>query len=185
VGDENLTTELVLQAQNGEAAAFEQLSRRYLRPAYSVALAIVGRAADAEDVAQDAFVLALQHIESCREPERFVGWFLQIVRNQARNWLDKRRLRDVSKDGELPDTRPDKSLLESSAVQKQLLAALSEITPVQREIVLLHDMEGWTHPEIAQALGLNELVCRQHLFQGRKKLRLHLDQTPFGEVDHG
>jgi RNA polymerase sigma-70 factor (ECF subfamily) len=185
VGEETQTAVLVRRAQKGEATAFAELSGKFLRPAYSVALAIVGRPADAEDVAQDAFILALRHIDSCREPEKFVGWFLQIVRNQARNWLDKRRLRDVSKDSELPDTGHDESLLESSAIRKQLLSALQEISPVQREIVLLHDMEGWTHPEIAEALGLNELVCRQHLFQGRKRLRYHLDKTPYCEVDHG
>src|SRR5262249_56976677 len=93
---------LVVRAQRGDAPAFAALVRRFLRAAYAVALAIVRRRADAEDVAQDAFVLALERIGSCREPARFAGWLLTIVRNRALSWVERRKLRDVARDSGPP-----------------------------------------------------------------------------------
>ena len=61
--------------------------------------------------------------------------------------------------------------------RERLLEALETLTPVRREVVLLHDLEGWTHPEIADALGMTELSSRQHLFQARRELRDHLGEA--------
>ncbi len=158
---------------------------RFLRAAYAVALAIVGRPADAEDVAQDAFVSALQQIGSCREPERFAGWLLQIVRNRALNWLDRRRLRDVPR--EEARVREEASAPSVAGMQGPLIEALAALSPVQREIVLLHDLEDWSHAEIAQAIGCSEVMSRQHLFQARRILRGLLDgeEHPETKVTHG
>src|SRR5262245_40500466 len=87
------TADLVRRACRGDGAAYEELVRRHLRAAIAVALAIVGSVADAEDLAQEAFLIAFERIETLREPERFSGFLLQIVRNRARNALDHRRVR--------------------------------------------------------------------------------------------
>ena len=84
---------LVQRARRGDAAAFEALVRRHYRAAYAVALAMLGNAMDAEDVTQDAFVRAVERMDEVREPERFKGWLLQIVRNRSRNYRGYRRLR--------------------------------------------------------------------------------------------
>src|SRR5690349_15054561 len=89
-------TELVVRARRGDPAAFTELVRRHLRAAYAVALAVLQRPADAEDVAQDALISALEHLDDCREPARFSGWLVKIVRNRALHALDKRRLRDAA-----------------------------------------------------------------------------------------
>jgi RNA polymerase sigma factor (sigma-70 family) len=162
---------LIERARAGQAQAFEQLARLYLRPAYSVALAVVRRPQDAEDVAQDALMLAFERLDSCREPHRFAAWLMTIVRNQARNWLDKRRLRDV-----LPSL-PDESRAgcvdsgEPTIERGKLLEALGVLSPVEREVVLLHDLEGYTHEEIGQILNVSCVMSRQHLFVSRRKLR--------------
>jgi RNA polymerase sigma-70 factor (ECF subfamily) len=175
------TAALVVRAQRGEADAFEALARAYLRAAYSVALALVGRPADAEDVAQDAFVAAFERLDTCREPARFAGWLLQIVRNRARNWLDGRRLRDVTALGRAPEQGADDPSAAAVPVRPRLLEALRGLTHVQREVVLLHDLESWTHPEIAGALGISEVASRQHLFQAHRALRARLrDGAPNG-----
>ena len=175
----------MIRAQGGEANAFAALARAYLRAAYSVALAIVSRAADAEDVAQDAFVVALERIDTCREPRRFAGWLLQIVRNRARNWLDRRRLRDVAAH-ELPDLAGGNAIRpEAAGLRERLVAALGELSPQQREVVLLHDLEEWTHLEIGIALGISEVMSRQQLFQARRALRGRLAEKALPEVNHG
>lgn len=175
------TAALVVRAQNGDPDAFQALVRAYLRPAFSVALAVVGRPADAEDVAQDALLLAFERLETCREPARFAGWLLQIVRNQARNWLDRRRLRDVPARHVVVEQVHGDPQPDASAFREHLLQALAVLSPVQREVVMLHDLEGWTHPEIAAALGMSETMSRQHLFLARRRMREQLDgQTSEG-----
>src|SRR5438105_2856223 len=64
--------ELVAHIRHGDAVAADELVRRHFRAAYAVALALLGNAMDAEDVCQDAFVRALERIEKCRKPDRFV-----------------------------------------------------------------------------------------------------------------
>ena len=179
------TAALVARAQRGESAAFEALVRAYLRAAYSVALAVVGRPADAEDVAQDAFLLAFERIDSCREPARFAGWLLQIVRNRGRNWLDRRKWRDVPADPRVAERSVVASSSGDPSLRERLLRALELLDSVQREVVLLHDLEGWTHPEIAAALGMSEVMSRQHLFQARRQLRAQLGARASAGEDHG
>jgi RNA polymerase sigma-70 factor, ECF subfamily len=171
----NDTASLVIRAQRGDRNSFATLTRTYLRAAYSVALSILGRPSDAEDIAQDALLLAFERLDSCREPDRFVGWLLQIVRNQARNALASRRLRDVPADATSEEPCSELPLPDSSTHRSQLLLALSKLTSIRREVVLLHDLDGWTHAEIAGALRISELMSRQNLFLARRELREQLD----------
>jgi RNA polymerase sigma-70 factor (ECF subfamily) len=169
------TADLVRRATRGDVRAFDALARAFLRPAYAVALAVVGRPADAEDVAQEALVTALERIDTCRHPERFGPWVLQCVRNRARNWVAHRKLVDVAADGGAVEaSQPADG--ERGALRRQLLDALEAVTPVQREVVLLHDLEGWTHAEIASALEISEVSSRQHLFVARRTLRSRLGE---------
>lgn len=173
------TAKLVEGVRRGDMEAATALVRGYLRPAFAVALAIVGRPADAEDVAQEAFATVFERIHTCREPARFAGWFLQIVRNRARNLLDWRRLHDVRPESErVPEPTVEAQAAEVG-MRERLLDALSQLPPVQREVVLLHDLEGWTHAEIASGMEISEVMSRQHLFQARQVLRRKLaDDAP-------
>ena len=74
---------LVAQVRKGDEQAFEILVRRHLGAAHSFAYSILGEDADADDVCQDAFIIALRRVEQCRAPERFRAWLLAIVRNAA------------------------------------------------------------------------------------------------------
>jgi RNA polymerase sigma-70 factor (ECF subfamily) len=168
------TADLVRRALDGDASAFDALARAFLRPAYAVALAVLRRPADAEDVAQEALVAALGRLDACRQPERFGPWLLQGVRHRALNWLERRRLADVAPDGAEVADVGHAGDGERGALRRQLLAALEAVTAVQREVVLLHDLEGWTHAEIAAALGISEVGSRQHLFNARRALRARL-----------
>jgi RNA polymerase sigma-70 factor (ECF subfamily) len=179
--DATSTAEQVRLALRGEARAFDALARAFLRPAYAVALAVLQRPADAEDVAQEALVAALERIDTCRHPDRFGPWLLQSVRNRARNWLAHRRLADVPSFAVEEEGHDGDG--ERGTLRRQLVAALDAVTPVQREVVLLHDLEGWTHAEIAVALDISEVSSRQHLFVARRTLRSRLGEaTPAEET---
>jgi len=174
--------DLVRRARRGEPQAFDLLARRHLRAAFAVALAVLGRPSDAEDVAQEAFVVAIERLEQCREPDRFSGWLLEIVRTRALNALGRRKRHDG------PALADDQAAAGVDggdvALRARLLDALAELGPVQREVVLLHDLEGWTHAEIAAALGLSETNCRQHLFTARRALRGGLAALAPAEARH-
>lgn len=181
-GPELSDEELVERARRGDAAAFEALVLRYYRAAYAVARAITSSAMDAEDVCQDAFVRALERLDRLRQPASFAPWLLQIVRNRARNLLSYRRVRAADSLDEVRAASGEDSgrRAERSELQRRLGLALKVLSPAQREVVLLHDMDGWKHREIGEALGISEVMSRQHLFNARRLLREQLG-AEFGE----
>jgi RNA polymerase sigma-70 factor, ECF subfamily len=168
---------LVADLRRGDREAGGRLVERYLRPCRAVALAIVGDVAAAEDVAQDAIVYAIERIADCREPERFGAWLLQIVRNRSRNHVrDRKSDRHVPLDATTTRSgNPSPELeTERSQLRDRLLAGLAELPEERREVVLLHDLEGWTHREIAERMGLPPGTVRSHLHHARRALRAAL-----------
>lgn len=175
-------SELVLRARRGEELALSMLIERYQKPAYALALSVTGRHEDAEDVAQESFLVALEQLDECRSPERFAGWFMTIVRNRSRNLIRRESLRETS---DLPrGTRsriptPDK-IAETSELRGILQQAIASLPEVQQQVVLLHDLEGWKHREIAERLGLPSGTVRSHLHFARKALKGALARMPGG-----
>jgi len=165
---------LVARVRLGSREAAGRLAERYLRACRAVALSITGSIDAAEDIAQDAFVYAIGRIDECRKPDRFGSWLLQIVRNRSRNHvrdskadthveLDEMELRSSV-------TSPERAA-ELSALRAQLLTALAALPEDRREVVLLHDLEGWTHREIAERMDLPSGTVRSHLHHARRVMR--------------
>jgi RNA polymerase sigma-70 factor, ECF subfamily len=132
-------------------------------------------------------VSAWRHIDECRQPDRFAPWLAQIVRNMAHNRRDYLRVRateDVANAAHVASPgRTDTRVLRGE-LRARLQDALSELGDVQREIVLLHDLEGWRHAEIAAHLGVSETMSRRHLSDARKRLRALLGDYATLEPDH-
>jgi RNA polymerase sigma-70 factor (ECF subfamily) len=172
--------ELVRKARRGDGLAFGALVERYQRPAYAVALSVIGRHEDAEDAAQEAFLVALARLDECRNPERFGGWLMTIVRNRSKNLIRRESLREMD---EVPagarcrSPTPDHRA-ETAELRGMLREALGELPEVQRQVVLLHDLEGWKHREIAERLDLPCGTVRSHLHFARKALRAALRKVP-------
>lgn len=172
--------ELVAALRRGSREAAGRLVERYLRASRAIALSIVGDVAAAEDVAQDAFVYALERIGDCRYPDRFGSWLLQIVRNRSRNYVrDLKASRIVDLDAvSLPADGTTPQLdLERSLLRERLIGALGTLPEVRREVLLLHDLEGWTHREIADRLDLPAGTVRSHLHHARRALRSLLRES--------
>lgn len=168
---------LVRRAREGDGRAYGVLVERYKRAAYGVALSVTKHHADAEDVAQTAFLVALRRLDDCRNPESFGGWLLSIVRNRARNLLRRESVRATEEIPESADSRlpgPDREF-ERVELRGWLEEALERLTPVQREVVLLHDVQGWKHREIAERLEMPAGTVRSHLHFARKELRRILE----------
>jgi RNA polymerase sigma-70 factor (ECF subfamily) len=168
--------ELVGLVRRGSRDGAGRLIKRYLRGSRAVALAILGDETGADDVCQDAFVYAIERIDELRHPQRFGAWLMQIVRNRARNARrDLRRdvvpLESVTLASAIPS--PERQL-EQRDLRDDLLDALAQLSEVRREVVLLHDLEGWTHREIAERLALPVGTVRSHLHHARRRLRERL-----------
>jgi len=165
---------LVARSIDGDTSAFETLVRRYFRAAYAVALALTGERADAEDVSQDAFVTCWERLHECHSPDRFAAWMMRIVRNRAHNQRDYLRVRRTSSldaAGAVAGPQSPARDAERAELAEHLLRALAHLSPVRREVVLLHDLEGWRHREIGEALGISDMMSRRHLSDARRLLR--------------
>lgn len=179
---------LVARARAGDGEAFERLVRRHYRSAYLVSLAVLGNRMDAEDSTQESFLRALRALDDCRDPARVRHWLLRIARNTARNAVAARRVRtavplDATED--VPDggRHPDHAALVST-LGDRLHVALATLSESQRAVVLLHDVQGCAHAEIAAALEISEVSSRQHLFVARRLLRQTLGADAPGAYLH-
>ncbi len=180
--EETSDAELVGQAREGDRDAFGELVDRHQKSVYAAALAITRSHDDAQDVAQDSFLRALRKLESCRRPQRFGHWLLALARNQARNHIRSRALREartIPRHTATSSPTPQREAL-LAALRASLGDALEGLFPIQREIVLLHDWEGWKHAEIAQRLGIPQGTVRSHLHFARKRLRAKLSSWKLG-----
>ncbi len=166
-------SELVARTREGDEDAFGALVERYMRSAYAVALSVTGRHEDAQDAAQESLLVALERLDECRSPEKFAGWLMTIVRNRARNLVRREVLRDTDQvpESTRSQTPTPEREMEALELRRSLTDALKDLPEIQRQIVLLHDLEGWKHREIADRLELPSGTVRSHLHFARKALR--------------
>jgi RNA polymerase sigma-70 factor (ECF subfamily) len=168
---------LVRAVQLGDADAFEKLVRRHLRSAHQAARSLLDDVDDADDIVQDSFIAALQKIDQCRNPARFRPWLIAIVRNRAHDL--QRRSRRSSGDPKIlefiaSDVPGPGRMAARAQLREDLHEAAARLTELQREVLMLHDYEGFQHREVAGQLGISEVSSRFNLHVARKAMRRHL-----------
>lgn len=177
--DQGETDALLVEAvRRGDAKAFDRLVRRHLRTAHAVAASRLKNADDADDVCQDAFLRALERIDDCRDPSRFRAWLLTIVRNTAHNRRDYNRVRETRplEHAAFATSGHDPSRdVQATELRTQMRDAMQHLTELQRRVLVLHDLEGWRHDEIANELGISGGSSRVHLHVARKAMRKRLE----------
>jgi RNA polymerase sigma-70 factor (ECF subfamily) len=167
---------LVDRARRGDPTAFDALVRRHLPGALVAAERLMGDRSDAEDLVQDAFLRALDRLPLLDPGRPFGPWFFTLLRNLGINQLRARRVRFTEPeplDAASTDALPDEELMRSE-MRDLFDKALAALTPRQREIVMLFEVEGWKGVEIAEHLGLTPENVRWHLHQAKKSLRVAL-----------
>ena len=160
----------VIAAQKGSDSAFAALVRMHHRRAYAVARAIVLSHEDAEDAVQEGFLHAYRALERFRSDQPFGAWLNRIVANAALDLVRRRKVRDAD---ELPETvaLPFRDPGEADELRRRLAEALTHLSDRQRAVIVLHDVEGYTHGEIGQMLGIPEGTARSDLHHARAALR--------------
>jgi RNA polymerase sigma-70 factor (ECF subfamily) len=165
--------ELAALAHAGDREAFGELVRKYAGQARRVARAILSDPAEADDAAQDAFLAALKNLGRFDPGRPFGPWLLRIVANAA---LDRRRRRKIRATKPLsPQARSAQPGPDQAAVwgefQDALKAALHDLPERRRIAVVMFDVEGYSHQEIADALDVPVGTVRSDVFHARRRLR--------------
>jgi RNA polymerase sigma-70 factor, ECF subfamily len=174
-------------AQEGDAAAFEQLYRRYSRRVYSLCLRIVKNDSESEDLTQEAFLLLFRKIHTFRGESKFSTWLHRLTINLVLMGLRKKRYPEVSLDATLDPGEEDSApLLELSGPDLQLSGvvdqmnlsrAIEQLPDGYKEMFLLHDVEGYEHHEIAKILGCSSGNSKSQLYKARLRLRELLQEV--------
>ena len=161
------------RAQSGDRDAFGELIRRHQAAVRRACRAVTGHEHDADDAAQDAFLSALDRIETYDPKRPFGPWLMRIATNAA---IDLLRRRAVRKSELLDESLSAASQLpardaEQAELRQRLAAALAALPERQRVAITLFDLEGYPHAEIAEVLGIPEGTVRSDVFHARRKLR--------------
>ena len=161
---------LAKAARAGDQTAFAGLVRLHQRRAYLVARSIVTVHEDAEDAVQEGFVRAYQAMNRFDTSQNFGPWLNRIVANAA---LDIARRRKVRSTDELTDAlrSPFRDPAEDAELKGRLAEALASLPERARSVIVLHDVEGFTHAEIGEMLGIPGGTARSDLHHARQKLR--------------
>jgi len=174
---EDLDGPLVRSAGRGDAIAFEALYRRHNGRVHGVILRLVGgHAGRAEDLTQEAFVRAWQALPSYRFESAFSTWLHRLAVNTALMELRSRRSRPQASDDEdaLDNIGTPDSAGHVTALTVDLERAVATLPPRARAVLVLHDVEGWKHEEIAAELGMAVGSSKAQLHRARGLLRTRL-----------
>lgn len=171
--------DLIKRAQRGEEAAFAELFEMHKRRVYAICLRVTRSVADAEDLTQEAFLKVFRGIASFRGESTFSTWLHRLVVNEVLMHIRKKRLPQVSLD-EPSTTRGDSAAREYGRRDGRLAGcidritlnrAIAELPPGYRTALVLYDMEGYKHNEIAQMMNWSVGNSKSQLFKARRKLR--------------
>lgn len=179
---------LVAAAKAGDISAFETLVGRYERKIFRLAQHITQNTEDAEDVSQEAFLKAYEHLGEFQGNSRFYTWLVRIAVNQALMKLRKRRTKDVSLDEEIEteenfmprdveDWGPSPEERYSQEEMARILAqVIGELDPPFRTVFQLRDIDELSTEETAEALGISVPAVKSRLLRARLKLRDKLNR---------
>jgi RNA polymerase sigma-70 factor (ECF subfamily) len=180
---------LVHACKRGDAAAFEQLVRRYDRRLLSIAQHVTHNREDAQDAVQEAFLKAFRKLTQFQENSQFSTWLIRITVNESLMKLRKQRsTREVSIEEdfqsdedmgpfELADWSPGPENLSREAELRNILRnTLQELQPSLRVIFVLRDIEGLSTEEAAEVLELTPVAVKARLWRARLQLRERLSK---------
>ena len=180
---------LVAAAQAGDLNAFDTLVGRYERKIFRLAQNITQNREDAEDVMQEAFLKAFEHLDEFQGNSRFYTWLVRIAVNQALMKLRKRRPNQVSLDEQVDtgeeliprdveDWGPSPmERFEQTELARILSSVIGELDPSFRIVFQLRDIEELSTEETAEALGLSVPAVKSRLLRARLKLRTKLSRV--------
>jgi len=162
--------QLIRLAADGDARAIRTLYDRYAPRVYAVVRRIAADDDLAQDYAQEAWIRAIRALPTFRGDARFSTWLHRIAVNAALQSLRKADTRTRREEGMVDDV-PVVPVHADALLQKRLEQALDTLPEGMREVLILHDVEGYTHEEIGDVLGVTSGTSKSQLFKARAKMR--------------
>jgi RNA polymerase sigma-70 factor (ECF subfamily) len=184
-----LEADLVRKARRGDLNAYDELVKRYQERIYATIYHMTSNHEDANDLAQESFIKAFQALNSFKGGSTFYTWLYRIAVNKTINFLKQRKKRqhmslndidfNAEHDPDLMALISDKTPFRNaglSELQKFLNEALLKLSEPHRMVVVLHDVQGQSHEEIAEIMGCNIGTVRSRLFYARQQLQGYLSE---------
>jgi RNA polymerase sigma-70 factor (ECF subfamily) len=178
--------DLVARCQTGDTEAFDELVTRYRTRVFGMIYNMVHSEQDAWDLAQDSFLKAWKSIKRFRGRSSFYTWIYRIVMNVTIDWLRKKQVRggggEFDDSIQLKEVEPASKtvpkaealpheMMERSEIRERINKAIAHLSPEQRAVILMKEIEGMQYHEIAEALGCSIGTVMSRLFYARKKLQ--------------
>jgi len=181
--------ELVRKAQQGDVSAFEELVERYHGKIYGLTYNMTSNREDAEDLTQEVFVKAFEALPRFKGKSSFYTWVYRIAVNKTINYRKKRNRKrtlsldqfdqEIKTDDVCHDLTAKGSPLRNislSELQERLNEALQHLSEKHRTVVVMHDMQGIPHEEIAKVVGASVGTVRSRLFYARRQMQTELTE---------
>jgi RNA polymerase sigma-70 factor (ECF subfamily) len=180
-------SELVRRARKGDLQAYDGLVKRYQERIYATIYHMTSNHEDANDLAQESFIKAFQALKSFKGGSTFYTWIYRIAVNKTINFLKQRKnrthmsLNDIDFNAEhdtdlialISDNTPRRAA-GLTELQKKLNEALLKLSEPHRLVVVLHDVQGQSHEEIAEVMNCNIGTVRSRLFYARQQMQAEL-----------
>ena len=178
--------DLVKQAQAGDTEAFDQLVSQYRNRVFGMIYNMVHNEQDAWDLAQDSFLKAWKSIARFRGQSSFYTWIYRIVMNVTIDWLRKKQVRGEGAEFDdaiqlkeidptsrtVPHADPlPHERMEHKEIRSRINAAIAQLSPEHRAVILMKEIEDMQYHEIAESLGCSIGTVMSRLFYARKKLQ--------------
>ena len=180
---------LVARAQSGEHSAFDTLMIKYRERIYGVVYNMTANRDDAADITQDAFIKAFSSIQRFQGKSSFFTWLYRIAVNTALSHIKKNRKRRFFSFENLHEdaghetavevlsakTKTEKNVL-LGELQEKLNEALQKLSPKHRTVVVLYEIDGLSHAEIADIVGCSQGTVRSRLHYAKQQLQSYLEE---------
>lgn len=184
--DPQIDLQLVTRAQNGEYEAFDELVTRHRGRIFAMIRNMIHQEADAWDLSQEVFIKAWKALPKFEARARFSTWLFRIAHNVVYDWTRKRKVEGI---GELNDeifereridsdsrTTPNSSLapdesMATDELRQKIEAALDQLSPEHRQVVVLKDVQGLAYKEIAEVMDCSIGTVMSRLYYARQKLQ--------------
>lgn len=179
--------QLIQRAVDGDEQAMRRLWSQHAPHIDAVVRRLVGDPDTAADIAQEVWIQIFRALPSYRGESQFGTWAHRIAVNRTLNALRRTRRIEKIETGIEEDTAAVEQTVDGSLVMESIQDATARLSPGARTVFVMHDIEGYTHEEIARELGITAGGSKSQLFKARARLRRMLGHLVegFSSRDHG
>lgn len=173
---EPITPELIQEAVRGSQPAFRAIVEANQGFVYAVAFRFVNDSQEAEDITQEVFVRLWKNLKSYRHEVKLTTWLYKIVTNRCLDFLKSRHGRqrknkvDISTTHFVQDSSTPEKEFQQQELSRIIHAAAEELTPKQKAVFILRDLEGLSQEEVSETLSMSTGNVKSNLFYARKKM---------------